>query len=75
MISITGGNIIEADAEALVNTVNCVGYMGKGAPATLDLERCSFSKQAACSTPDISSTFQRNGTGAANLVLKILSQD
>ena len=30
MISITDGNIIEADAEALVNTVNCVGYMGKG---------------------------------------------
>lgn len=30
MIEITKGNIIEADAEALVNTVNCVGYMGKG---------------------------------------------
>lgn len=30
MISITDGNIIEAKAEALVNTVNCVGYMGKG---------------------------------------------
>ncbi len=30
MISITDGNIIEAEAEALVNTVNCVGYMGKG---------------------------------------------
>jgi O-acetyl-ADP-ribose deacetylase (regulator of RNase III) len=29
MISITNGNIIEANAEALVNTVNCVGYMGK----------------------------------------------
>jgi len=24
------GNLLEADAEALVNTVNCVGYMGKG---------------------------------------------
>lgn len=30
MISITEGNLIEAEAEALVNTVNCVGYMGKG---------------------------------------------
>ncbi|MBN2496739.1 MAG: macro domain-containing protein [Deltaproteobacteria bacterium] len=24
------GNILQADAEALVNTVNCVGFMGKG---------------------------------------------
>lgn len=30
MIEITRGNVIEADTEALVNTVNCVGYMGKG---------------------------------------------
>ncbi len=30
MIEIAGGNILEADAEALVNTVNCVGFMGKG---------------------------------------------
>ena len=30
MIEITRGNILKADAEALVNTVNCVGYMGKG---------------------------------------------
>lgn len=30
MIQTTKGNIIEADAEALVNTVNCIGYMGKG---------------------------------------------
>ncbi|NUM77961.1 macro domain-containing protein [candidate division KSB1 bacterium] len=30
MIKIARGNIVEADAEALVNTVNCVGYMGKG---------------------------------------------
>ena len=30
MIEITRGNILEADAEALVNTVNCVGFMGKG---------------------------------------------
>lgn len=30
MINVTRGNIIEADAEALVNTVNCEGVMGKG---------------------------------------------
>jgi len=30
MIEIAKGNLLEADAEALVNTVNCVGQMGKG---------------------------------------------
>jgi len=30
MIEPTQGNMLEADAEALVNTVNCVGVMGKG---------------------------------------------
>ena len=30
MIELTKGNLLEADAEALVNTVNCVGVMGKG---------------------------------------------
>ena len=30
MIEIQRGNLLEADAEALVNTVNCVGVMGKG---------------------------------------------
>ncbi|GIW99314.1 MAG: Appr-1-p processing protein [Pirellulaceae bacterium] len=30
MIEVTRGNLIEADAEALVNTVNCEGFMGKG---------------------------------------------
>ncbi len=30
MIEITRGNLLEAKAEALVNTVNCVGNMGKG---------------------------------------------
>jgi O-acetyl-ADP-ribose deacetylase (regulator of RNase III) len=30
MIERTSGNILTADAEALVNTVNCVGVMGKG---------------------------------------------
>lgn len=30
MIQIQRGNLLEADVEALVNTVNCVGVMGKG---------------------------------------------
>lgn len=30
MIEVTCGNLLRADAEALVNTVNCVGVMGKG---------------------------------------------
>ena len=30
MIEPTCGNILKDDAEALVNTVNCVGVMGKG---------------------------------------------
>lgn len=30
MIEIGTGNILEADVEALVNTVNCVGIMGRG---------------------------------------------
>jgi O-acetyl-ADP-ribose deacetylase (regulator of RNase III) len=30
MIEFTKGNLLEADVEAVVNTVNCVGVMGKG---------------------------------------------
>lgn len=30
MIELTRGDIVRADAEALVNTVNCVGFMGRG---------------------------------------------
>jgi O-acetyl-ADP-ribose deacetylase (regulator of RNase III) len=30
MINLTEGDILKADAEALVNTVNCVGIMGRG---------------------------------------------
>ena len=30
MIEIQQGNVVTADADALVNTVNCVGFMGKG---------------------------------------------
>lgn len=30
MIHLTQGNLLDADVEALVNAVNCVGVMGKG---------------------------------------------
>ncbi|WP_437602991.1 macro domain-containing protein [Sorangium sp. So ce590] len=30
MIELTRGDILKVDAEALVNTVNCVGFMGRG---------------------------------------------
>jgi O-acetyl-ADP-ribose deacetylase (regulator of RNase III) len=30
MLKIEKGNFIEAKTEAIVNTVNCVGVMGKG---------------------------------------------
>src|SRR5216684_1703761 len=30
MIELRQGDILQADAEALVNTVNCVGIMGRG---------------------------------------------
>jgi O-acetyl-ADP-ribose deacetylase (regulator of RNase III) len=30
MIEYRTGNILQADAEAIVNTVNCVGVMGRG---------------------------------------------
>jgi O-acetyl-ADP-ribose deacetylase (regulator of RNase III) len=33
MITISHGNLLTADAEALVNTVNTVGVMGKGTTA------------------------------------------
>jgi O-acetyl-ADP-ribose deacetylase (regulator of RNase III) len=33
MIEVTRGDILKADAEALVNTVNCVGVMGRGIAA------------------------------------------
>lgn len=38
MISLTSGNILEASSEAIVNTVNCEGYMGKGIAYQFKLE-------------------------------------
>ncbi len=33
MIELTQGDILRADADAIVNTVNCVGFMGRGIAA------------------------------------------
>lgn len=33
MIELTTGDLLKADAEALVNTVNCDGFMGRGVAA------------------------------------------
>ncbi len=33
MLELTHGDILKADADALVNTVNCVGFMGRGIAA------------------------------------------
>jgi len=50
MIEITRGDILKADAEALVNTVNCVGLEGKGLAAQFRdaFPRVSRSYRAAC---------------------------
>jgi O-acetyl-ADP-ribose deacetylase (regulator of RNase III) len=33
MIELTTGDLLKANAEALVNTVNCDGFMGRGIAA------------------------------------------
>jgi O-acetyl-ADP-ribose deacetylase (regulator of RNase III) len=49
-VELTRGNVVEAPAEALVNTVNCVGFMGRG--IALQFKRAyprNFAQyQAAC---------------------------
>ena len=46
MITFTQGNLLEADVEAAVNTVNTVGIMGKGIAlmfkGTVPSEFCSL---------------------------------
>lgn len=32
-LELTRGDLLQADAEAIVNTVNCVGFMGRGIAA------------------------------------------
>lgn len=55
MIKLTQGDILKADAEALVNTVNCVGIMGRG--IALQFKKAfpeNFKAyQAACKTSQV----------------------
>ncbi len=51
MIKFTKGNIINADIEALINTVNCVGIMGKGLALQFKMAFCKeyfIDYQRAC---------------------------
>lgn len=55
MIEHTSGDILEADAEALVNTVNCVGVMGRGIALQFKTAYPANFKQyaAACKQGDV----------------------
>jgi O-acetyl-ADP-ribose deacetylase (regulator of RNase III) len=57
MIEFREGDILRADAEALVNTVNCVGVMGRG-----------IALQFKNAFPAISSTFRLSAIGGAEAV-------
>jgi O-acetyl-ADP-ribose deacetylase (regulator of RNase III) len=67
MIEIAQGNVLEADAEALVNTVNCVGVMGKG--IALQFRRAfpdNYREYVESTIQNTSSTFLPSATGVAN---------
>jgi O-acetyl-ADP-ribose deacetylase (regulator of RNase III) len=55
MITIASGNLLKANAEALVNTVNCVGFMGKGIALQFKQAFPSNNKlyEAACRTGEV----------------------
>jgi len=55
MIEFTTGDILRADAEALVNTVNCVGIMGRGIALQFknDFPANFTAYEAACASEDV----------------------
>ena len=55
MIEFRQGNVLDADAEALVNTVNCVGVMGRGVALQFKREFPANFKayEAACSRDEV----------------------
>ena len=57
MITLTCGNLLTAKAEALVNTVNCVGHMGKCKGIALQFKKAfpeNFTVyQKACRTEEV----------------------
>jgi len=91
MIEFRTGDILTANSEALVNTVNCAGVMGRGIalqfknafPENFKAYKAACSRNEVqpgkmlCSkltrsrTPNTSSIFRRNATGAASAALRI----
>lgn len=55
MIRYTTGNLLEASTEALVNTVNCVGVMGKGIALQFKqaYPKCFSEYQKACKMNEV----------------------
>jgi len=55
MIELTRGDILRADAEALVNTVNCVGVMGRGIALQFRkaFPECFKAYKAACDRKEL----------------------
>ena len=55
MIELTRGDILKADAEALVNTVNCVGVMGRGIALQFRkaFPECFRAYKAACDRGEV----------------------
>ena len=48
MIEYTTGDILTEDAEALVDTINCVGFMGRG--IALQFKRQSWDQTSVAAT-------------------------
>ncbi len=55
MIELTRGNLLESDAEAIVNAINCVGAMGRGLALQFDKAYPENSKayKAACDRKEL----------------------
>ena len=86
MIEFKQGNILEENAEALVNTVNCVGVMGKGIALQFkqSFPENFLAYKKACTakevqprnfSPDTWLISPPNATGKKNQGLRIFKQD
>jgi len=56
MIEYKTGDLLAEDAEALVNTVNCVGFMGRGFPFSAQDDRA---RERSPSLPESAAASQR----------------
>lgn len=76
MIEFTTGDLLQAETEAIVNTVNCEGYMGKGIAYQFKLEFPENYKayEQACRLKELKPgrvhTFQENGKIIINFPTK-----